>query len=141
MKRIERTRILIHGAPELRAALAREIVDRYPVYTISEASPGLVMTTMRETAQKSRFHLGEVLVTEAKVQVRGKLGLGIVAGEQDEAAFDLAVIDAAYNAALPETEAWAERLTAEADAIARRAAAEDARILETRVSFQTMDVD
>lgn len=141
VKRRERTRILVQGSPELRSELAREIATRYRVYTIADSAPGLVMTTMRETARRSRFYLGEVLVTEAKVQVNGTLGLGIIAGEDDQAALELAVIDAAYNASLPETGPWQTRLYEEANVIARRTNAVEARILETRVNFQTMDVD
>jgi len=141
VKRSERTRILIQGSPHVRCELAQQIVDAYDVFTIAEPSPGLVMMTMRETARKSKFNLGEVLVTEAKVQIQGRLGLGLIAGEDEEAAYQLAVIDAAYNASLPETVRWQEVLRSEAVAIESRDRSEEARILETRVAFQTMDAD
>jgi alpha-D-ribose 1-methylphosphonate 5-triphosphate synthase subunit PhnG len=139
--RNERTRILVQGDPHRRSALAREITGTYDVYTIAQPSAGLVMTSMRDGARGSRFYLGEVLVTECKVQVCDHLGLGIVAGDDPDAAFDLAVIDAACNAGLPETSGWTNRLRDEDAAIASRAAGEHARVLETRVSFQTMDTD
>lgn len=99
------------------------------------------MTSMRETARKSRFYLGELFVTEAKVQVGDQIGLGVIAGDDDRAAYELAVIDAAFNASLPETERWRKRLEHESRVIAQRALEEERRVLETRVSFQTMDVD
>lgn len=99
------------------------------------------MTSLRETARRSRFYLGEVLVSEAKVQVQGSVGLGIIAGDDERAAWELAVIDAAITAGLEETKGWDRMLELEAAAIAERDGAEQARILETRVDFQTMDVD
>lgn len=131
----------MRGNPECRSSLAQEITDRYAVYTIAEPKPGLVMSTMRETAQRSRFFLGEVLVTECKVQIEKRIGLGIIAGEDERAAFELAVIDAAWNANLPETSEWEGRLAAEDQAVQSRDAMERARVMETRVDFQTMDVD
>ena len=131
----------MQGTPALRRRLADEIADRHDVRTVAEPSQGLVMTPMRETARGSRFYLGEVLVTEAKAQIDGRIGLGIIAGDDAESAWQLAVIDAAYNAELPETRGWDAALTEEAEVIERRLGEEHARVLETRVDFQTMDVD
>lgn len=139
MKRRERTRILIQGSSELRARLAREVLEHQAVVAVAEPSAGLVMTQMRETAKQSRFYLGEVLVTEAKVRIGESLGLGIIAGDDTEAAYDLAVIDAAFNAGVAPEDRWLSELEEESRRIESRHAREDARILETRVDFQTMD--
>lgn len=141
MTRRERTRILIQGRPELRREFAARIAEAHRVYTVAEPAQGLVMTRMRDASRHSRFYLGEVLVTEAKVQIAGKLGLGITTDEDEQAAHDLAVIDAAFHAGLEEADAWIPRLEAEAAHIAERESREDARVLETRVDFQTMDAD
>lgn len=140
MTRKQRTRILVHAAEELRHDLAQQIRSRYAVKTVEAPRQGLVMVKMRESARSSLFYLGEVLVTQAKVQAGGAMGLGIVRGEHAETAFDLAVIDAAYNAALPETLGWHALLEQEEQRLARLQAEEDGRILETKVSFETMDV-
>lgn len=140
MKRRERTRILIEGDRDLRRRLCAEALETADVYTVAEPAPGLVMTTMRESARRSRFFLGEVMVTEAKVRIGTHLGLGIIAGDDPDAAYELAVIDAAFNARLPVAEDWVTALQDEAARIEEDRAREEARILKTRVDFQTMDV-
>lgn len=141
VKRNKRTRILVEGDAALRSRLSRDIQNRHEVVTVAEPSAGLVMTTMRETARQSRFYLGEVMVTEAKVRIGESLGLGIIAGDESAAAFDLAVIDAAFNAGVAPLDEWLPALEAEERRIAEREASEDARILQTRVDFQTMDTE
>lgn len=131
----------MQGSPELRRELAARIEATHNIYTITEPMNGLVMTSMRDGARKARFFLGEVFVTEARVQVEGVLGLGIIAGEDADAAYQLAVIDAACNAGVAETAGWDDELRAEAARIAVRHAAEQERVLETRVAFDTMDAD
>ncbi|MFD2115805.1 phosphonate C-P lyase system protein PhnG [Paenibacillus yanchengensis] len=132
---------MIKGTPEIAAALALEIKDRYRVTIIEEPNHGLVMVKVRESAQKSLFYLGEVLVTECKVQIEGKIGIGILKGDEPERAYDLAVIDAAYEAQLQEITAWSTILSSEADRIAREQKVVDAAVLRTKVNFETMDTD
>lgn len=141
MTRRRRTRVLIQGEPSLRMHLAAQTREYADVFTVSEPAAGLVMNRMRDTAQKMQFYLGEVLVTECKVQINGHLGLGILTGDDEQAALDLAIIDAAFAAQLEITRPWIELLEAEELRISGRRAQEEARILETRVDFQTMDSD
>jgi alpha-D-ribose 1-methylphosphonate 5-triphosphate synthase subunit PhnG len=139
MQRKRRTTILIEGAPELARQLAQEVLSRYPVVTIAAAHNGLVMIKMREAAKNSLFYLGELLITECKVQIAGVLGLGLVKGDERELAFHLAVIDAAYNGDLPETAAWREILLREEADIARQKEQAAFHILKTQVKFENMD--
>lgn len=141
MKRKQRTEILINGSPDIAAAMAGDIKSRYEVAVIEEPNQGLVMVKVKETAQKSQFYLGEVLVTECKVQVEGALGVGMVKGNEPDRALNLAVIDAAYTAGLKETASWSAVLQAESDRIAAQRAALHANVLRTRVDFETMDTD
>lgn len=139
MKRRERTKILIAGSPRLANQLATEIELAYAVKIIEKPNHGLVMLKLRENAKRSLFYLGEVIVAEAKVEVHGQLGLGIVAGTNEELAYQLAVIDAAYNAGLPETASWSEKLQAEQQCIQEQLNNHNSKILRTKVSFETMD--
>ncbi|MCZ8515195.1 phosphonate C-P lyase system protein PhnG [Paenibacillus filicis] len=141
MKRKQRTEILINGSPEIAAALAGDIKNRYEVHVIEEPNHGLVMVKVRETAQQSLFYLGEVLVTECKVQIEGAMGVGIIKGDEPERAYHLAVIDATYEARLKETEEWAGILQTEHERIAAERAAIHAQVLRTKVDFETMDTD
>ena len=139
--RSRRTRILVEGSAELRGRLAQQIMDSYDVIEVEAPDHGLVMTKMRETARRSLFYLGEVLVTESKVQIGESVGLGIIAGDDRRAARELAVIDAAFRVPLPETEGWAEALLEEERRVDALVEAHEAKLLETRVTFDTMETE
>ncbi len=139
MNRRRRTEILIKGSTEIAKKMFIEISGKYEVKIIEEPNSGLVMTKMREEAQKSLFYLGEVLVTEAKVQISGKLGIGIVRGNETELSYWLAVIDAAYNADLEETKDWQKVLEDEEKRIDEEMRKYNSRVLKTKVNFATMD--
>lgn len=140
MKRRRRTEILIHGSQKLAAELAGSIMQNYRVEVIQPPENGLVMLKMRETSQRSLFYPGEVLVTECKVQIGETIGIGILAGDQPELAEQLAVIDAAFEAELPETGSWVRLLEQEELNIREQRAAASQDILKTKVDFESMDV-
>jgi len=141
MKRKKRTEILISGSTLLAETLAQEILARYEVTVIEEPNDGLVMVKMRETAKKSLFYLGEVLVSECKVQIAGSLGIGIVTGNHPILCRHLAIIDAAYNAELQETKSWEKDLLAEEERITSETMMYSSAVLRTKVDFETMDVE
>ncbi|WP_053360777.1 phosphonate C-P lyase system protein PhnG [Bacillus sp. FJAT-27251] len=140
MKRRRRTEVLIHGSQKLSSQLAENIRQNYQVEVIQSPENGLVMMKMRETSQKSLFYPGEVFVTECKVQIGETIGIGIVAGDYPELAENLAVIDAAYEAELPETGSWAGLLEQEEQNIRQQRDGARQAILKTKVDFETMDV-
>ncbi len=141
MTRNRRTRILIDGDARLRRDFAAAVRDAADVVTIEPPRAGLTMVRLRESARRSVFNLGEVLVTEAKVEVNGHPGLGLIAGDDEEAAMDLAVIDGAWSARLPTIAAWSDRLVAEEARIAAARTTDRTRLLETRVRFDSLDGD
>jgi alpha-D-ribose 1-methylphosphonate 5-triphosphate synthase subunit PhnG len=137
--RRRRTTILVEGDPALAAELAGRIRERAGVTILQEPNECLVMLKVRETAKRGLFLMGEVLATEAKAMVEGRIGLGIARGRRPALAADLAVIDAAYNAGLSETGDWNACLEEAEAAIAERRAVGDGRIARTSVDFRTMD--
>ncbi|CDQ38045.1 MULTISPECIES: phosphonate C-P lyase system protein PhnG [Virgibacillus] len=140
MKRRRRTEILVQSNADLAEHLAETILQTYTCKEIVPPHHGLTMVKMRESAKQSLFYIGEVLVTEAKVEINQYIGIGIVQGMEEELAKHLAIIDAAYNATLPETREWQDLLLqAEADLKAKKAK-EQAELFETKVHFETMDV-
>jgi len=138
MRRRQRTELLIEGPRELAAQFAAEILNRYEVTMVEEPNHGLVMVKVRETAKKSLFYLGEVMVTECKVRIGETLGIGIVKGHEPELVYALAVIDAAFNADLLETKRWTELLHTEERKLELQRADRMVGVLKTRVSFETM---
>jgi alpha-D-ribose 1-methylphosphonate 5-triphosphate synthase subunit PhnG len=139
MNRRRRTEILVKGSREIARALAEEIVSKYEIKEIKRPENGLVMIKMREKAQNTLFYLGEVLVSETRIQIGKVDGLGIVKGNDNEMSRWMAIIDGAYNAGLLETLRWKHILEKEEGNIEKRLLAERSRILRTKVDFETMD--
>lgn len=140
ISRRERTEVLIEGDRALARDLAALIERAAEVVEVVAPHQGLVMCDVRETARNSRFYLGEALMTECRVRIGDVEGLGVVLGTDGALAHDLAVVDAAY--ALEEPLAvMAEldrRIACAQAALAERREREAARIMASRVSFDTM---
>jgi alpha-D-ribose 1-methylphosphonate 5-triphosphate synthase subunit PhnG len=130
---------LARSVSGLAGRLAASIEALYAVEDISAPEASLVMIKKRESAKGVLFYLGEMLVTEARVRIRGAIGLGIVAGYSFEEARSMAVVDAACAASLPEAADWEALLEAEEAAIAAADEAEALRVARSRVAFESMD--
>ncbi len=141
MTRRRRTRILVEGSPELRRDLAAAIRESHAILELAPPESSLAMAKMRETAKRSLFYLGDVLVTEAKARVDNTMGFGIIVGDKEGAPKDLAVIDAAFNADLSICRECHIRLGDEERRLAEAQARREAHLSETRVAFQRMDSD
>lgn len=102
-------------------------------------APGLLMMNVA-VSDGTVFHLGEVLVTEAAVECRGRHGFGCTMGDAPEAALALACLDAL---SYPETaDLVTTRIRASVEEIERRVAGlrdRDGRMAAlTRVDFRSM---
>lgn len=140
MKRRRRTEILIQENGHLAQKLAETIIDVYECKEILAPQYGLTMIKMRESAKNSLFYIGEVLITEAKVEINNCIGIGIVVGMEDELAKHLAIIDAAYKAELPETIIWHTHLIEAEKRITKELVKKQAELFKTKVNFETMEV-
>ncbi|PRR84374.1 phosphonate C-P lyase system protein PhnG [Clostridium vincentii] len=140
MNRRKRTEILIKSRNDLAKKLADDIKDKYEIKEIEAPNHGLVMIKIRETAKKELFYLGEIFVSEAKVYIEGVLGLGIVAGDREELALNLAIIDGACKKNLEETGHWEKFLLEEEAQIREREKKIEEGVLKTKVDFTTMDI-
>ncbi|RCW69684.1 phosphonate C-P lyase system protein PhnG [Saliterribacillus persicus] len=140
MKRKQRTEILIQDGGSLANKLAETITTKYNYLEIIKPQYGLTMVKMRETAKKSLFYVGEVLITEAKIEINQTIGIGLVIGMEKKMAKSLAIIDAAYRASLPETKNWDVYLLQREKQITELRAKEQAGLLKSKVNFETMEV-
>jgi len=140
MNRKRRCKVLIDGNSKIAEQLAAVIKSNYKINVLDVPNNGLVMLKMRENAKQSLFYIGEVAVIEARVEVQGSIGLGVLIGSDSQLAYNLAVIDAAYNANLPEILSWRDILLAEEGLIEKKIKSKTASILKTKVNFETMDV-
>ena len=117
-------------------AFAEPLIADLPDITVLENRTGLVMLPMRDTAQGTHFHLGEVLMSEARISAGGGEGFGMRRGRDLEAAMAMAVVDLAV-ALGQATRVCAAFLEAEAAAQARADDATLRRVEATRVDMET----
>lgn len=119
--------------------LARWVEERHPATVLKEPVTTLVMLPMREPVRGTRFYIGELLATEAAVELNGVRGIGVCMGEEYAKALAMAVIDAAFNAGIDECAWLKEKLEAlekrQHDALDHEAALH----LSTKVVFNTME--
>ncbi|MFW2590076.1 phosphonate C-P lyase system protein PhnG [Sagittula sp. SSi028] len=117
-------------------AFAEPLIETLGALEVLENRTGLVMLPMRDTAQGTHFHLGEVLVSEARISAGGQEGYGMRRGRDLEAAMAMALVDLSVAMGLNHA-ACSAFLTEEA---ARQAEADRdtlRRVEATRVDMET----
>lgn len=128
--------ILTHSAAANVRALAEQLLADLPPVAVLLNRTGLVMLPYTDTTQGTVFHLGEVLVSEARVRVGEAEGYAMVTGRDTLHALAAAIVDATYASGL-HTATIAAFLSAQAEA--QQAA--DGRLLRqveaTRVEMET----
>lgn len=139
MKRNKRCRILVNTEDSLLSHMCTQIEKTHSVTVLEEADQGVVMVRMKDSAQNGPFLLGEVLVTEAKVLINDTVGIGIIKGHHPRKAYQLALIDAAYNTSSPLIEDWNDLLLIEEERQLMEAEKVNARFERTKVDFSTME--
>ncbi|MEL7150785.1 MAG: phosphonate C-P lyase system protein PhnG [Pseudomonadota bacterium] len=128
--------VLARCNAETLKAFADPLVATLDDIEVIENRTGLVMLPMRDTAQGTHFHLGEVLMSEARIAVDGVEAFGMRRGRDLEAAMAMAVVDACLSLGR-EAERCADFIAAEA----RRLEVDDRetlrRVEATRVNMET----
>lgn len=134
-----RAELLAAAAPEDLVALADRITAGATCRVDQQPEVGMVVLEVREPVAGERFHLTEVLVTQAKVTVDGAQGWAMRAGDDRLATLAAAVCDGAVEAG----HAMAPEVERLCTATAERRAAEDAAVLAqvapTAVAFEELD--
>ncbi len=140
LKVSRRSKILGKCAKEAIENLAEPVMQRYPVHIIRKPSKTLVMVRMQETVAKAQFYLGEMLACEALVEVEGKKGFALMAGDDTKKVLCAAVLDAVCKTDLPEKAEIIKALEHEEKRIAERRAQEIKKHAASRVQFNTLEV-
>lgn len=92
---------LTHAPADTVKAFADAILDDLGPVTVLQNRTGLVMLPYTDTAHGTRFHLGEVLVTEAQVRLHnGVEGYAVCVGRDLLQALAVALVDAARRAGI-----------------------------------------
>jgi len=133
------TRILVEGNKSIWENWAEDISRRHEVTEVKPARRSLVMVKVRDSVSQQPFYIGEALISECAVKVDGVAGFGAVMGDCPEHARSLAVIDATFNACLPEVEEWLPVLAEQEKLIEKRQRQDYAAVAKTKVDFSTME--
>ena len=118
------------------AALSASVRESHSPVIIKEPGKTLTMIQMREPVRQSLFYIGEVIVSEAVVEIDGVKGIAVTMGDDTEKTLDMAIIDAAHNKGVftgMDTLIALEREQNE------RVMRENAMHLKTMVNFDSMD--
>jgi alpha-D-ribose 1-methylphosphonate 5-triphosphate synthase subunit PhnG len=93
--------ILTHAPAERVKEFADDIIPHLGSVTVLQNRTGLVMLPYTDSAQGARFHLGEVLVSEAHVRLEnGVEGYAACTGRDLLQALAIALLDAAIQASI-----------------------------------------
>lgn len=135
-----RAELLARTPADALVALAERCVAAGPAPTvISGPEVGMVMMTVREPIARERFHLGEVLVTRAEVELDGHRGWSMRMGDDRLATLAAAVLDAEVEGQRPGAPDVLQlcRLTEQLEL--DRSEAEWDELGPTRVNFDEID--
>lgn len=132
----EMLRILARADADRLKAFAEPLIALLGDIEVLENRTGLVMLPIQDTAQGTNFHLGEVLVSEARISAAGQLGYGMRRGRDLEAAMAMALVDLAVAAGRVKDDC-AAFLTTEAAAQAKADHDTLCRVEATRVDMET----
>ncbi len=130
------SKILARAGKEEVKRLAGEIKEKYSPVIVKSPEKSLAMIRMREPVQESLFYLGEVIVSEAIVDLDGAKGVAVIMGDDFDKVLDMAVIDAACNKGVFQRYDFLEQLEKEQT---HRLEKENALFMQTMVSFHSMD--
>lgn len=96
--------ILARSGAEALKSFGETLIPQLGALEVRKSQTGLVMVPMRDTAQGTSFHLGEVLVSEAHIVQGETHGYGMRRGRDLEAAMAMALIDLALQADVAQQE-------------------------------------
>ncbi|HHB80701.1 MAG TPA: phosphonate C-P lyase system protein PhnG [Aliiroseovarius sp.] len=127
---------LARARPDPLKAFGESLIGALGQIEVIESRTGLVMLPMRDTAQGSAFHLGEVLVSQAHIRAGGVDGYGMRRGRDLEAAMAMALVDLALSLGVA-PEACREFLAEETHAQKQADEKTLRRVEATRVKMET----
>lgn len=128
---------LARAEPARLKAFAEDLIPDLGAIDVIRSRSGLVMLPMRDTAQGTTFHLGEVLVSEAHIQSGATPGYGMRQGHDLEAAMAMALVDLALKLGVQDA-ACTDFIDAEARALNQADKKRLREVAATRVDMETV---
>ena len=130
------SKILARASKEQVGQLAQEIKEKYSPVMVKAPEKSLTMIRMREPVKESLFYLGEVIVSEAIVDLDGAKGVAVLMGDDFDKVLNMAVIDAACNKGVFQRYEVLEQMEKEQNLYLEK---ENAMLMQTMVNFHSMD--
>ncbi len=137
MNREERFEIIAVSEKAGICELAEEVLKDTEVRILKEQT-GMIMARARDSVAGTVFNLGEVLVTEAEVEIEGEKGYAMVLGMEPEKARAGAILDAAVETNHPLKNKILETLEEERQKTEGRKRKLWALVKTTKVEFEVM---
>ena len=137
MKREERFEIIAIYRKEALVPLTEEVRKSLEVKVIKQ-NTALVMMRARDSVEKEVFNLGEVLVSEAWVEINSVLGYSLILGDDVEKGLAGAILDAVCELKHPLSKKIVNMLKEEKKYYEKERAKEWMRIKSTKVEFEVM---
>jgi len=137
MNREERFEIIAVSEKASILELAEEILKDTEVKILKEQT-GMIMARASDSVVGAVFNLGEVLVTEAEVEIGGEKGYAMVLGMEPEKACAGAILDAAVETNHPLKNKISETLEEERKKTKERKRKLWGVVKPTKVEFEVM---
>lgn len=131
-------RIMANMSNKNLKELSGKITEAGDVIMIKEPSKTLTMIKMRETVKSSLFYIGEVMVSEAIVEMNGIKGMAVTMGDDFEKVLAMAIIDCGFNNGFSVMKKIEGDLMAFEAKQNKRKEKENGMHLKTMVNFNTM---
>lgn len=131
--------IMANAKTDVLKDLAEKISSRHEVIIVKEPSKTLTMVKMREPVKKSLFYIGEVMVSECIVEIKGIKGTAVTMGDDFKKVLAMAIIDCGFNNGFAFMVEIEEKLRLLEAKQLKRKEKENALHLKTMVNFNTMN--
>lgn len=118
-------------------SIAEKYKNNYSVVILKEPRKTLTMIKMREPVKNSLFYIGEVIVTEAVIELDGTKGIAVAMGDDFDKTLYMAIIDAAYNKGIFEEDYLIELEKQQILVLEK----ENAMHMKTMVNFNSMSAE
>lgn len=141
MNRKRLSRILAKSSVQDLKNLGEPIMKEMQVTIIKKPAKTMVMIRMKETIAKADYYIGEMLASEAMVEIAGVKGFALLAGDDMDKVLYAAVIDAALKLDSEYKTEMLKVLQEQEEQLKKQEQKEIRLHQATQVKFETMDIE
>ncbi len=132
-------KIMANAEAGVLKKISDNLSSRYETIIIKEPSKTLTMVKMREPVKETLFYIGEVIVCDSIVDLKGTKGFAVTMGDDFDKVLSMAIIDAAFNKNVKELDGICNTLFNLEKEQQLAIEKENSLYLKTMVNFKSMD--